>query len=367
MASRTARLAAGVAVVLLIAYAVGDMSLRRMLLVGGGAAFTPVASPAFPTAWGVSRFGGNPIIDVDDNPAEVAGLGTEQYDPYPIKVGDSIWVYVKGSFSIYAWVSVDGGETFTLANGGDPVIEGDAGEWDSDFTLEPVLVYDAANDTIHLWYKGRGAASDSWQWGHATAPGSDPTDFTKDPANPIFAKTDAETDIGDDLGDFAISDVLMIGSTFHFYGYGEIGGVGGDYALMHATGTTWNDPSGLTNILDAPAGGVVSTPAVARVPGSSRYAMFYSHDVSGGTVFPERIKVGQSPDGEDWTFPGTDVITPATGWEDDSSYAGHFLRLTTAPYDLPLLDDMGRWRFYYSGFQVSTGQANSGLIYLEPS
>lgn len=354
--------AGGIIAALLIVYAVGMVVAVRLLPTAHGGASHAVTG--FPTDWGVTRFAGNPVIDVDDNPAE----DREQYTPAPIRLANGdIWVYVKGTSRIYAWKSTDGGETFSLENGGVPVIAPVAATWEGSFTLDPIAVYDEADDTIHLWYKGRDANPANWQIGHATAPGSDPTDFTRDPANPILTKAAAEADLGDDTGDLSLGDVIVIDGTFHFYLYGEVGGVGGEYHLMHATGTTWNDPSGVASILPAPVGGVVSTPAVVRIPGVHRYAMFYSHDVAGGTVFPERIKVGSSSDGVSWSFPGTDVITPTTGWEDDSAYAGHFLRRSTYPYDLPVVDALGRWLFYYSGYDATPDEANSGLAYLEPT
>lgn len=334
------------------------VTTRLLPTARGGAS---VAVTPFPTDWGVTKFAGNPVIDVDNNPDETR----EQYDPYPIQLpnGD-IWIYVKGTAVIYGWKSTDGGETFSLENGGDPVIDVVPATWEGSFVLEPVAVYDASTDTIHLWYKGRDANPVNWQWGHATAPGSDPTDFTRDAGNPIYTKADAQSDLGGTLTDFAISDVIVINGVYHFYGYGNLDS---EYALLHATGTTWNDPDNIETFLAAPSGGVVSTPAVVRIPGSHNYAMFYSYDLTDASVVGRSIRVGSSPDGVNWSFSGGDVIAPTTGWEDDAAYAGHFLRTSVYPYDLPIVDDLGRWKYYYSGEQISVDQANSGLAYLEPS
>jgi hypothetical protein len=149
-----------------------------------------IAVGGFPTDWGLTRWPGNPVIDVDNNPNET----TEQYTPAPIRLpnGD-IWVYVKGFDRIYAWKSTDDGETFALQNGDDAVLEPVAATWEEIYVVDPVATYDPDTDTIHLYYKGSDilAGNDNWQWGHATAPGSDPTDVTKDGGNPIYTEADA--------------------------------------------------------------------------------------------------------------------------------------------------------------------------------
>ena len=330
----------------------------RLLMVGGASTFTPTE-----IAWNITRFAGNPVIDVSDNPAET----NEQYVPCPILLpsGD-IWVYVKGFGVIYGWKSVDDGETFTLENAGDPVIEPTAAAWDAEFATEPCVVYDEPSDTIHLFYKGTDVSTEDadWAWGHATADGSDPTTFTKDAGNPILTSATVSTALGGGtVEDLAISDVVMNGSTYHFFGYAYYNS---RYQLIHATGTDWDNPSGVESLLLADTDShVVNVPMVFQAPGESQYRMFYSWGEIGSSGERE-LRAATSDDMDTWDFSATTAImSPTSGWESLRSHAAHILRETAAPYLAPIIDGSGRWKMYYSG---QTGfEANSGLAYLEPN
>src|SRR5436190_3981862 len=152
------------------------MVLARRLLPSSGGSGSFTGTRHLPTSWGLTRYASNPIITVNPgNPSEVH----EQYVPAGIKVGSTWWVYVKGASRIYAWSSTDG-TTYTLANGGSPVLAPIAATWEGSFVLEPVVVYDEPNATIHMYYKGDDANPVNWQWGHATAADSDPLTFTRD-------------------------------------------------------------------------------------------------------------------------------------------------------------------------------------------
>lgn len=330
----------------------------RLLAVHTGSGF---ALPGFVTDWGVERFAGNPVIDVDDNPAET----TEQYTPAPVRLpnGD-IWVYVKGLDRIYAWKSGDDGETFTLENGGAAVLAPIAATWEEAFVVDPAATYDPESDTIHLYYKAtdQETGDDNWQWGHATAPGTDPTDVTRDAANPILTEANALSDLGGGtLEDLSLSDVVKIGPTIHFYGYASHSGT---YKIVHATGTDWNAPAGLSVLLTAPGGAftVVQAPSVFYVNG--QYAMLYS--TGGAQPDPRYIRAARSTNGFDWDFTDTtNIISPeGTGWEEDETYAASVLKDGTGSE--PVLIG-GKMLLYYSGLETPPGDANVGLIYLDPS
>jgi hypothetical protein len=333
------------------------LAARLLTAANGGAGVT---LPAFPTSWNIERYAGNPVIDVDNNPNET----TEQYTPAPIRLpGGDIWVYVKGLDRIYAWKSTDDGETFALQNSNNAVITPGSG-WESEFTVDPAAVYDPATDTIHLYYKGTNDAQGdaAWGWGHATADGDTPTSFTKDLGNPILTSATVSTALGGGaVTDMSLSDVVKIGSTFHFYGYTNEAGV---YQIIQATGSTWNDPTGVESILSAAGGAetVVQCPSVFIVDG--RYGMFYSR---GGALPGNRtIRVAESLDAETWDFSDTtDIISPTgTGWEEDDTYVPSILKTGVGP--VPVTID-GKWLLYYSGYESPPGDANVGLAYLEPS
>lgn len=333
--------------------------MKALLLaaVGGVGAFPVPGVASFPVDWNVDRDPSNPKITI-------FGLEThEQYTPAPIRLpnGD-IWVYVKGAARIYAWKSTDDGATFAYQNGGGQVIGPSAGQWDGSFVVEPAALYDEDTDTIHVWYGARDANPDNWAIGHATAPGSDPTDFTKDPANPILTASDVEAALGAaDVQDLKMSAPIIIGSTFHFYGYTLADDV---YHLFHATGTTWNDPGSVESILAAATEGVdvVQSPSVVRMPGAGPavYAMLWA--LGGFQPAPRSIRDAESSDGETWSFGSTDVLAPqGTGWEEDEVYCQAIMK---TPDGLPVIVN-GKWQLYYSGLEDDVAQA--GIAYLDPS
>jgi hypothetical protein len=319
-----------------------------------------IAVGGFPTDWGLTRWPGNPVIDVDNNPNET----TEQYTPAPIRLpnGD-IWVYVKGFDRIYAWKSTDDGETFALQNGDDAVLEPVAATWEEIYVVDPVATYDPDTDTIHLYYKGSDilAGNDNWQWGHATAPGSDPTDVTKDGGNPIYTEADAIADLGAGAPtDLSLSNVLKIGSTFHFYGYANHGGT---YKIVHATGTDWDNPTGLEVVQEVYGGHtIIQNPSVFSVMG--QYGMFYS--IGAALPSARTIRVASSTDLVTWDFSDTtDIISPTgSDWEEDVVYTPHLLTDGYGPDPVVI---GGKWLLYYAGLESPPGDANVGLAYLEPS
>jgi hypothetical protein len=314
----------------------------------------------FPTDWGVSRYVGNPVIDVDNNPNET----TEQYTPAPILLpnGD-IWIYVKGYDRIYAWKSTDDGETFALQNANAAVLAPVAATWEEAFVVDPAATYDPDTDTIHIYYKATDdeLGGDNWQWGHATAPGSDPTDVTKDGGNPIYTEASAISALGaGSPADLSLSNVFKVGSTFHFYGYAKHAGT---YKIVHATGTDWDNPTGLEVVQEVYGGHtVIQNPSVFSVAG--QYGMFYA---IGGTLATGRwIRVASSTDLVTWDFSDTtNIMSPiGTDWEEDSVYSLSLLTDGVGPDPVVI---GGSWLLYYSGFETPPGDANVGLAYLTPS
>lgn len=316
-----------------------------------------------PASWNFSRFASNPNITN-------VGLETfEMYNPAPLRLANGdVWAYAKGSHRIYAWKSTDGGETFSIQNSGNQVVgPGTGGAWDDGFALEPTVIYDEANSTIHLWYKGYNSAATVSGWGHATAADSDPLTFTKDGGNPILTQSTVQSALGGTVTDVSIGSVVKIGSTFHFYGYAH---VTDRYRLIHATGTTWNDPGSVTSILTASnttTHSVVETPEVFRMPGagSELYVCFYAE--GGSQPDPRTIRMGTSRDGSTWDFSDTtDILSPTSGWESNEVYSGHLLKVNTTPWVLPYVDGSSRWRYYYSGLD-NASHAQSGLAYMTPA
>jgi hypothetical protein len=338
------------------------VAVRRLLMGGGGAV---TITREMPVSWGITRSVNNPLITV------TGGEPNEMYNPAPVRLSNgNVIVYVKGALRIYAWLSTDGGETFSLANGGNQVIApGAAGQWDDGAAVEPFAFADDATELIHLYYGGRdGADNTTWGWGHATAPYATPYTFTKDAANPILTSATVKTALGGGtMGDLKINEVIKIGSTYHFYGYTLYNDF---YRIIEATGSTLINPSGISAILTAAdsfsgagANSVVQSPSIIEIPGMGLplYAMLYSR----GGVQPaaRTVRTASSPDGVTWDFSvTTDIISPiGTGWEEDETYAGRFLKESQSPWLAPYSSP---YKFYYSGLEDAVAQ--SGLIYMEP-
>jgi hypothetical protein len=326
------------------------------------AAGYPISAPAGPfppvSSWTITRSGSNPITSLP------SGESSEQYVPAPLRLASGdIWVYAKGQSRIYAWKSTDDGVTFSIQNGGVAVLTpGASGAWDHDFVLEATVVYDQVNGSIHLWYKANpGPAGTGISWGHATAPDSDPTNLTKDPANPILLGEDVAVALGGSpVADMAVSCVLKIGSTFHFYGYIQYGGT---YYLCQTTGSNWNTPtaSGFSLISRFDSSVVFETPSVIRAPDGS-YLMLFAKGGSG--LSSRSILTATAPDGETWTAQTGTVLAPTgSGWEEKQAYSGQFLRSNFAPFSDAYVDGSGRKLFYYSGASA-TPIYRAGLAYI---
>lgn len=322
---------------------------------------SPGPTDPFPTGWTPIREPTNPVIPVN------ATETTEQYVPSPIKLDNGdIWVFVKGATAIYAHKSTDGGVTFSIQNGGSPVLApGVGGSWDSSFVLEPHAVYDKANSTIHLYYFGYNGTVPGAGHATATVTASVPGSFTKDAGNPIVAASTVNSDLGGaGVGNtLVISSVLKIGATFHFYGYGIYNSV---FRLLHWTGTTWNNPSGTTMLLSAPNTwqSVVQTPTVFSY--GSLYGMLYTVGGTQSGDFAREIFAAASTDGASWGFNSSTILAPGVAsWESLETYSGQVLRENTTPFASPAVDANGHWHFYYSGYDGTHGQ--SGLAYLTPS
>lgn len=313
----------------------------------------PAEACTEPADWTITREAGNPLIGIP------AGETTEQYAPGAVRLPTGeIWLYVKGASRVYAWRSTDDGATFTIQNGGAAVLAPVAATWESSFVLEAAAVYDDATDTIHLYYKGRDGDTSKWQWGHATAPGTDPTAITRDPANPIFTKADALADLSKaSQEDFGISDVLVVGGTYHFFGYGSWNG---RYQLVHATGTDWNNPTDLTSLIPAENDSrVVTFPTVFSL--HTKWIMLYTR----GNPQPglRDLEAATAVGGLSvWNFDDmTPILSPTgTGWEELEAYAGSLLKDKAG---IPI-DVDGKWLLFYSGLDDSS-VARTGLARID--
>lgn len=324
----------------------------------------PAAS--WPGSWNPARLAGNPIL------TNTGGEPNEMYNPGVVRMAGATLLYlVKGAARIYEWTSNDDGSSPALANAGSQVIgPGAGGSFDSANAIEPVVLRDGSSN-LHAFYKGGNGST--FGWGHATAPVGTPTVFTKDAGNPILTSAQVSTALGGgSVTDLAICDVVLVGSTYHFYGYTCHAGV---YKLIRSTGAAINapDPTSVVALYSAPGGsfGIVETPSVFRMPGagSAIHGMWYSiGDAQPGARYIRLAKTSDIATAGAWDFSdATNILSPTgSGWEQNEVYSGHLLKESASPWLAPDVDSSGQWRYAYSGLD-SGGHAQSGLVFFKPS
>jgi hypothetical protein len=318
-----------------------------------------------PALWAQVKATNNPKITIP------AAETSEQYDPGPIRLpnGD-IWVYVKGALRIYAWKSTDNGATFTIQNGGVAVLVPGTGE--AYAVVEPAVVYDAATNTIRMWYKGINTSGGVPHISYATASGSAPTVFTKQGTILTAATVSTAFESGATLTDLSINDVIRIGGQYYFYGtYGVAAGL----RIFVARGTSWNNPVPLAVCLSEGLKFNVQKPTVFRLPNSSLYYMIFSE--GGQQNIPTQsplkyMRVATSLDGITWEradesimlIPTHDLSGTGTQWESAQVFTPAILKKNTSNYDEPVVID-NRIQLYYSGVNLDY-VARVGILYLYP-
>lgn len=346
-----------------------------------------IPNEVLPQTWAQEISANNPVVPLGTGDSATVD---EQYQPTVIRVANGdIWIYVKGTGRLYAFKSTDDGETFTIQNGGLPVLEpGSAGRWDDGFVLDPSAVYDRLTDTIHLYYKGGHynlseviANYQSTSWGHATASGSAPTVFTKDPS-PILTSPTAVAALGaSDFIDMRLDSVIRIGSTFYFYGHIITGTAylnGNDFKgrLFYATGSTWTNPivqgyafpNNSDNMINN--GWVQMDPMVFKQPGSPIYTMLYAEGsfFQGQPGASRSIKVATSRDAKVWKLSAGTFLTSSTtgdGWDAKMVYGPTILKKSIGSFIEPELVN-GKFLIYFSGLNEAI-QAASGLVRVVPA
>lgn len=315
-----------------------------------------------PVEWRKTRYPANPVVRIAMNPEETIS----QYVPAVVLLSNGqVWMYVKGDLTknISAYSSVDGGLSFEFR--GVAVPRGGAGEWDSEFVVDPAAVYDPATSTIHLWYKGRARPEEGISWGYATADAADPVRFAKHSGNPILSPADIQRRLGErNVSDNYLTDVVRIGGRFHFYG-----GFSSDegYKTFLALGHSWHDPVP-DRVLMTPEAGtdLVQCPYVIRHPYADSYLKFYTvgFDADLDPTLGRRLRVASSADGVRWTpLPGV-LLEPDTtiSWEAKRVYCASVLRHPGS--SAPVLRD-GRMQIYYSG-SSRDHRDQVGLLHLFP-
>ncbi len=133
-----------------------------------------------------ARHSGNPLIMGDQWNTNTGALGV----PYVVKLSTGQWALMFESnspFAIYLGLS-DDGVTWSPANSGDPVMEGTAGEWDSNGVANPKL-FELSPEKYLLGFNGQAGNA---QWNIGFAYSTDLSNWTKFVGNPVVVRGPAE-------------------------------------------------------------------------------------------------------------------------------------------------------------------------------
>jgi len=216
-------------------------------------------------------------------------------------------------------------QTVWVKYSGNPVFQGDAGEWDDKLNyIASVIFYD---DLYHMWYSGQ-ITSGVFKLGYATSP--DGINWNKkNSGNPVFE--DAPSGSWDDTWT-RCGDVTLVNDTLHMWYTAEDGDF--NWAIGHATSTDG------VNWTRDPGNPVCTT----KIENDWIYTWIEIHDVvHDGSIYhmwycggnyPEEdegyIGHATSPDGSVWTRdPSNPALSP--GSPGDWDYP--MLYLPTIVYD----------------------------------
>ncbi|HEV7373332.1 MAG TPA: hypothetical protein VGN95_01325, partial [Pyrinomonadaceae bacterium] len=213
---------------------------------------------------------------------------------------------------------------------------------------------------------------------HATASGSSPNTWTKDPANPILTSASVQSVLGTaTLVDMAISSLVVNGGVYTFYGYAVEGTSGSPSSRSHlfrATGTTWNNPVVQNKIITCGPQRNCSVPEVFKHPQSKIWTMIFtegSYLQTPSLRDYRNLVVMTSPDGATWArLPQNDVLlnpsmtaVGSLGWKDRQAFAASIVKKLSGEPEL----SNGRLMMLISGVRGADLHTNSGVVYLTPS
>jgi hypothetical protein len=234
---------------------------------------------------------------------------------------------------------------------GNPVLEGDTGEWDANGVSNPSVIYDSGS--YHMWYIASAAV------GYATS--TDGVNWTKNGANPVHEPTPGEWDAG------GIQDVNVIsanGFTMYYTAQGEF-----SYApkIGYATntsgnGVTWEELSKTTELYLANA----EHPSVSS--DSTRIAAIRDGDliVSDGSTTTNITQSWELATTEDTTVDADSNDISWTGdWDEENggSWQGAAMLATDLPDAITTDEEDSSFAWTGDWFEENDSGANEGSAY----
>jgi predicted GH43/DUF377 family glycosyl hydrolase len=278
------------------------------LAVSGSGAAAGLTLPTTPLP--LTRDGANPVL----RPAASGVLdGDNVDDPALAKVGSTYYLWYSGtsedgSRSALFLATSANGTIWARANGGSPVLQGNAGAFDQDGVYGADVVYDASNPTapFQMWYSGRAGVFG----GIGYAASSDGVHWSKYPSSAAPAPV-VTHGLPGSADSFAAADptVLHDGSVWKMWYTADDSSKKRIAYATSPNGVTWSKGGKVIAPEDAGTNANIRFGAFAPTvwKTGSTYSMLLTGRklVSGGDVFQTKLMSSTSSDGITWASPST--------------------------------------------------------------
>ena len=321
-----------------------------------------------PNFWHYREHANNPLTDFSELPFPTA----QNYAPSVAAFNDSLYMCTKteGVIGILLYKSGDSGKTFALHD--TSAIISPVPGTDHAWLAEPVIFLDPNNpDSVCVVWKGStsGSAPDSLTWFWSIGPKIGfPNNLTF--RGSLFTAGDLAAAIGisqDSIFDNAASDLIRVGDTLYYYGYGAdtLSDGNTQFFIFLATALNMGDPPTFQKILfRSDTNGVVTFPCVYKLKSTDFYGMFFDARGEGGeTTENAEIFSAVGWNLRNFTPNGGHVLTYGTKqWTSRRIYAGKILKNPANNLNPLELDGRNIFQFYVSGSTPGIGD-RAGLYY----
>jgi len=219
----------------------------------------------------------------------------------------------------------------------------------------PVLRYERDTGKLHFYYgiyKDQEFSVGYWS-----------NMFEKE-GSQIYTPSDYREDMGDEVENVLLSDVILINGDYIFYGIAKHNDE--RYTAWSGTGDSWTDVRAETVLSNSShpnvVGNLIQSPNVIELEGE--LLMSYTAGTNSDLVGERQIYLAVGNDYD--SFEPTDKILVPHGdcgtWEERRTYAGQWLKRQSGSYLEPTTVD-NKIRLYYSGHDLGTTSSSGNLGY----
>lgn len=301
------------------------------------------------TRWSPQKHPANPVIDGS------SVIATQSYPPTVVRVDGRYYAVVKSWPNLVGFSSDDG--IHWREDG--VILEPDTDDGEGKLST-PLLRYDPAEETYHLYYKAVGSGGSAVD--HVTS--NRPTSgFTQDRSNPVYRPQHLERDLGVSASRVQLTDLIRVDGEFVFYG--AVQRRGGEDFVWLGRGDDWTDVRITKRLFgesdDGVPGDILQSPQIIRI--DSSYFLEYTAGWWGKDILDERRLYAAHGNSLDSLTPIDEpILRPGHcgAWDDRRVYAAQWLKRQDGEYLHPVRVD-GSVRLYYSGHDLGTSKLTSNL------